>query len=56
MPSRRRSRARMAIIAEVDDQVRELKKFHRKHGVRVTVLKHKWPRSRKVIVIMGANN
>jgi len=55
MSSPRRRKAK-GIVAQVDQQIRELKKFHKKHGVKVTVLKHKWPRDKKIIVIMGSNN
>jgi hypothetical protein len=55
MTARRKPKA-SGIVSQVERQISELKKFHKKHGVKVTVLRHKWPRDKKIIVIMGSNN
>lgn len=51
MATRRKAKGRFS-KTEIEKHIAELR---RKPGVNLIVLKHKWPTSKKIIVIMGAN-
>ncbi len=59
MPMRKKAKGpSKTLLAQrgIEKLISKMRKMHRVGDVRVTVLKHKWPASPKVIVIMGANN